>query len=1406
MEEEIEVLDQQLQSAREKLRERRMKTATNGPAEGAQPASHDLKDRLQYLPTTCNTSTAHGHSGNRPDNPAPPLSHKALARDSISSPNLSETLTDSGPSRMGDTTSPYSVQGIGNLQYYKELDGDVVVESQFLNKMDLAHLRHLAENEEEEDEAGSDSERNKYIGRVHYLIFKKTGVMEDLERALDRTKKQIPVRTDNPRFPSRLKDLIVMVVRKYQHTRALNDLQEAIFRAQEMVAATSLDNPERLARMADWIKLMFMKVSRTGLQEDFDEATTAVREVGLDTCIEKLDGGGFTLQITSPGYVYLFGYNMTYSDKTRAEEQLRHHANHAIDVLDTAAAVDVYTTAGMKLFAIESDMVSSLYDMDDEDLCSFAELHEGPTSDVQVELYICTCFFVFTRTGSMNHLKRAIQQAKRWVTVTPDDDQQHARCSEVFDMLSARMFLAENSQQAGVKGASLAMVKRVEIEDKTLDRVWDLEDLNRAIMVAKKIVAITPSDYSDRADNFDDLARLVYRRFEKMGNIADLDDAIKANSIAVEANSPISLKRASMLGSLGNKLTCRFEWIGEIQDLHRAFKVTRLALETFRSNYKSPPRILNNLARCFGARFEWMGKTSDINQAIEFVGEAVEAAPADDSDRTLFLLNLGRYLCRRFECSGAMNDIDRAIEVTHVAMDMTGPEDRDRHMIFNNIGVLLGRRFERTWLRKDLDRAIEFSDMAVKATPQDHPDQARGLGNLGVWLGKRYEDKKAIGDIDRSIEVTKAALELIPLQHLERASHFSNLGIWFYMRFKVHEEMQDLDQAIEAAERAVKITSIDQSRRGEWLNNLGNCLYERWKKTEVMGDLQRAISSFKDGWECHDAPPSIRISSGRQAGNLLASQLDYQASSALLRQCVELLPAVSPRSIRHTDKQEMLSRFDDMASDAAAAALNAGSDAYHALETPELGRGIIAGLLLDTRTDISTLEKQHVELAEEFSSLRDELDSPTDQALSSFSGESRLFQESRTKRRREAEDRFHEVTKEIRAQPGFENFLLPPTRAELEAAADLGPIVVVNMSSYRCDAFLIQRDSSEVLKLPALTQDMIHKWAEDLQSSRLKTSVHMWTMLERLWEVLGRPVLDTLGLCIPISNDEWPRVWWIPTGLLSQLPLHAAGRHTQGSTETVLDRVMSSYALSIKSLIHGRRQAPYSPSRPPSHRALLVAVSETPDLAGNRSLPFAKDEVEMLNDLCPSLQLKPIKLKPRREDVLRNLTACKLFHFAGHGHSDPKEPSQSHILLEDWKTDPLTVGDIRDLRLQENPPFLAFLSACLTGANEAGRLRDEGIHLVSAFQLAGFRHVVGTLWEVSDKYCVDVARVLYETMRDKGMTDLAVCEGLHRAIRALRDVNTDREGKGRTATLLGFEAPTRDPRNFDWVPYILFGV
>jgi tetratricopeptide (TPR) repeat protein len=661
-------------------------------------------------------------------------------------------------------------------------------------------------------------------------------------------------------------------------------------------------------------------------------------------------------------------------------------------------------------------------------------------------------------------------------------------------------------------------------------------------------------------------------------------------------------------------------------------------------------------------------------------------------------------------------------------------------------------------------------------------------------------------DLNRAVELSDLALNATPLDHPNRAQYFTNLGNWRGTRFEQTKSMEDLDRAIEAADLAVDATPRDHLDRAGRLHNLGILLSKRFQQTESIDDIERSFSCSREGWECRNALPSLRIQIARRAASFLALQTRWEEASMLLEEAIELLPIVSPRSLQHTDKQHMLADFAGLASMAAATALNARKAAPHALRLLEIGRGVITSILLEMRSDISSLRQQHPKYADDFISLRNELDSPLDTTAFSTFTDNGPLSELRVSQRREAEERFEKLITMIRTQSGFQNFLLPPTADELMAAADPDPLITVNLSSYRCDAFLIERDQIRVLKLPGLTLKEAQERAQELQLGRHAGSPHMKPLLEWLWDVVARPCLEELRFTKPISDNKLPRVWWIPTGILTQLPLHAAGRHAQGSTETVLDRVMSSYSPSIKALIYGRRHHIDKRTGSLPNNALLIAMRETPGLSANQILPFAVDEVNMLSDLCPALQLKSIKPRLRKADVLQHLQACRLFHFAGHGRSDTMEPSQSCLLLEDWQTDPLTVEDLRDHRLQENAPFLAYLSACSTGVNEADRLVDEGIHLVGALQLAGFRHVVGTLWEVSDEHCVDVARILYETIRKEGMTDSAVCHGLHRAVKVLRNEQIEKRERNRNFSLAVPDAQSMDPANYYWVPYVHFGV
>ncbi|KAE8447331.1 hypothetical protein EG329_010889 [Mollisiaceae sp. DMI_Dod_QoI] len=95
----------------------------------------------------------------------------------------------------------------------------------------------------------------------------------------------------------------------------------------------------------------------------------------------------------------------------------------------------------MEPFRIDSEIITLLHDMSDDELHSFAELHEDPVNDEQIEIHIYTCFFISTRTRSTEHLEQAIQQMEGWIAVIADDHQDRARRFQILDKM-----LAERSQ------------------------------------------------------------------------------------------------------------------------------------------------------------------------------------------------------------------------------------------------------------------------------------------------------------------------------------------------------------------------------------------------------------------------------------------------------------------------------------------------------------------------------------------------------------------------------------------------------------------------------------------------------------------------------------------------------------------------------------------------------------------------------------------------------------------------------------------------------------------------------------------------------------------------------------------------------------------------------------------------
>lgn len=140
---------------------------------------------------------------------------------------------------------------------------------------------------------------------------------------------------------------------------------------------------------------------------------------------------------------------------------------------------------------------------------------------------------------------------------------------------------------------------------------------------------------------------------------------------------------------------------------------------------------------------------------------------------------------------------------------------------------------------------------------------------------------------------------------------------------------------------------------------------------------------------------------------------------------------------------------------------------------------------------------------------------------------------------------------------------------------------------------------------------------------------------------------------------------------------------------------------------------------------------------------------------------------PTKAQALSELPKHAIAHFSCQGFSS-YNPSQSSLLLEDWKIGPLTVSDLTSLNMEF--ASLAYLSACHTSAMRNLDLLDEPISLSSAIQLAGYPSVVGSLWQVGDSRSAEVARHVYRwILGDVEFDARRAAEGLHKAVRCLRD-------------------------------------
>jgi tetratricopeptide (TPR) repeat protein len=954
-------------------------------------------------------------------------------------------------------------------------------------------------------------------------------------------------------------------------------------------------------------------------------------------------------------------------------------------------------------------------------------VHMGDTALLTEAIEILRDLIAITADGQVNKA-RALTLLGMMLSLRFDRTGDLATLTETIDVL--RQAADAAGPDSGVPAGALPELANALRARHS--RLRDFADLNEAVAVAERAMALPQAGPAERSISSTSLAAALFTRSAETGDPGDLNAAVELCRAAVHIPNWHAARAISLM-TLGMALWLRFDRTGTVDDLNGAIDALFEAAASAPPGHTVRPVMLANLSNAFRARAGLLGSSADLDSAVDTGRSAVEAAPVDHPAAPLCLMNLGVALFIRSLETQTTGDLDAAIAAASEAAARSTPGSPNRTEILVNLAGMLRDRGKRRSDADDLDRAVALSREAVALADGAQPMFAMCLLSLSTKLRARYAHSGQDTDLAESMELARQAID-----------RFTAAG--------------------------------DPRLAFGWLT-LGQLHQRKHAKSRSESDIDAAIQAYRTAAEFPAAAPMLRTGAARLWAELALRRQDWAAATEAFGVTIAQLPQVAWHGVERDARERRLTLWDGLARDSAAAALAAG-DPGRAVELLEQGRSVLWSQALQTRDDLSMLRERDPALHDRLRAVAAKLatESTSDipeapVAIDPWSTRTRQDQDDRIK----LAAQWDRLLAEARALPGLQHLLRIPPLATLRDGLPDGPVVLLNMEATRCDALIVRRDQDvEHIPLPDLSQAEATQRAEEyLHALRVlenaagpartgaRQTLH--ATLEWLWDTVTGPVLTRLGYT---GHDEpLPRLWWCPTGSLTLLPLHAAGYHDPADApagRTVIDRAVSSYTPTLRALARANAAAD-----PVDGRVLVVSMPETPPMQGMPAaapLPGARAEAEFLARALPGRHTSHVAENATHAEVTAGLSTHAYAHFACHGGQNLQRPSTGALYLQDK---PLTVLDVAALDLAHAE--LAYLSACSTAVGGTA-LPDEAIHLAAALQLAGYRHVIATLWTIVDRTAAEVTRTMYTgLLSPSGLRLDQTARLLHSTVRTLRD-------------------------------------
>ena len=806
------------------------------------------------------------------------------------------------------------------------------------------------------------------------------------------------------------------------------------------------------------------------------------------------------------------------------------------------------------------------------------------------------------------------------------------------------------------------------------------------------------------------------------------------------------------------------------------------AIECLREAIMRFPNLKKiSLALAFSlfTRFNWARKDGDYEETMSILDELI-ADPNADVKQAMLMAEV--FAVTRFKYDSKPEHLAEAIFRTRTRLNAISSAVPDYRTVVSSLASLEKTQFEmfgvRSGRQDDNAEVVDESHLAVSSQmaksnlvkfPLPITDSSGLIPHLEALRSIRGITDQT--NIEKGIEYCRLCLTS-PHSHLPNT--LDTLGLLLHRLFNLTGNIEYLQESITLRRDLIKISRVP-GPINIYLSAgfLIDCLLSRFILFEDRRDVDEILELLAVAVTDTSAGVPNRFLASCQWSHLARvlrhpSTLPvYQTAISLMQESLSFAPTLE---IQHFRLVAMRDKYEELPLNYASYLVQIGQ-LRQAIETLERGRGLLWSEMRGLHTSIDQLHEVNLPLAETFAGVNRALEALTvsgsrvvwmeDGQTSGHEGMD-PFGRLVVKQRKLVKER-DELISQIRAQPGLDTFLIPPSFDRLRFAATDGPVILINHSQWRSDIIILLHDS-----FPSLIStnhdfcDRAKELHDKLLAARnngLDSRVYdnaLGYVLKQLYDLVGRPVIERLR---KLNIPEQSRVWWCPTSVFCSLPLHAMGPiRSDGHTELYFsDLYIPSYTPTLSALIESRKPSTQALEAP----SMLLVVQ--PD----EKMPLSLQEMRIVQTVCPRVETL-FRKKATPNSTLERLKHHRFAHISSHGILETGKPFDAFFKL--YKDSRLTLLDIVRSRLPTAE--FAFLSACHTAEITEGSISNEGLHLAAAVQYSGFRSVVGTMWAMVDKDGPALAESFYQSVFSNKWKGLPyykrTAEALQDAVRNVR--------------------------------------